>query len=277
MEKWKSNYLIGQITCFGEMKKRFEMAIVVPVIFNELNLEIRPKLQHFVWRTKSNKRAYIDLYYEDIKLAIEIDEEFHDKRQDEDALRQKEIEEILDCEFFRVDARSETFNVGLSIKAINDKICEKILELKSNNKFKIWEEPETKSLLEVKKLSSKTIIMKTVIENGAEVLPFNRISKEIRENAEQVIAFSGSGDYHGYLIGFSAFNAESYITRSGDQHFVSPTGSTIPNSPYLNTYLNGWSDKRSVVYSDDLLKFIKPKKSKRGKRGRKKKNKTYQQ
>lgn len=45
---------------------------------------------------------YLDGYITQLNLAIEVDEPYHLKQQEQDKERQKEIEEKLNCEFLRV-------------------------------------------------------------------------------------------------------------------------------------------------------------------------------
>lgn len=266
MEKWKSDYLMVQTKGFGDMKKKYEMSVVIPVIFNTLNLEIRPELQKFVLRSESNKNAFIDLYYEEIKLAIEVDEKYHDTKQEHDIARQREIENELGCEFLRIDAKAEEFNAFLAIKKINDRIAEKIAERKNLNSFKRWPKPPTKSLGMITDELKNTIIMKTVKRDGIDVIPYHTISEKIRSNAKQVIVFSGTGEYHEGYIGFATFKVEDFLTSSDNPTLVSPTGSTITNSPYLNTYIKKWDANRSVIYSKDLNKFIQKRKNRKKKK-----------
>lgn len=262
MELWKSKYLIGQLLPFGSMKKRFEMAVVIPVIMDPHNLEVRPVLQQFVPRKEPHKRAYIDIYYPDLKLAVEIDEHYHDLRQSEDAERQTEIENILGCEFVRIDAKVDNFNVYDAILKINGEIQKRLKKLKSQRKFKKWYEPPTNTLANLQERTSKTILMKTIKdESGAEVLPFNQISQDVRNNAEQVLAFSGCGEYHGALIGFAAFTPDGYAVSPDNPTMVSPTGSSLTASSFLNSYIDNWNGNRNVMYSNDLLKLVRQNKS----------------
>ncbi len=46
---------------------------------------------------------YLDGYFPDLRLAVEIDEAHHEKTQQEDAQRQAAIERELQCQFFRID------------------------------------------------------------------------------------------------------------------------------------------------------------------------------
>ena len=62
---------------------------------------------------------WIDLYYHDHQLAIEIDENGHiDRNIDYKTKRQKEIEQELRCEFIRIYPEKEDFGI---FRAINGK------------------------------------------------------------------------------------------------------------------------------------------------------------
>ena len=66
------------------------------------------------------KNYRIDLYIEDLKVAVEYDEKNHSNYSYESQEgRQKEIEESLGCKFIRVgDKNSHAYNVGLVISEI---------------------------------------------------------------------------------------------------------------------------------------------------------------
>ena len=67
----------------------------------------------------------IDLYIEDLKVAIEYDENSHNGYSYESQEgRQKEIEESLGCRFIRVgDKNSHAYNVGLIMKQLLIRNC----------------------------------------------------------------------------------------------------------------------------------------------------------
>jgi hypothetical protein len=225
-------------------------------------------LQFFVRRKPSNKIAYIDLFYPNLNLAIEIDEEYHDLRQDEDAARQQEIINELGCEFLRINAKIDTFNIGEAISQIKNVIAVRLEKLKQEGKFSVWTEPPTKTLNQLQNETLSTIIMKTILVGGIEVLPFNQISQDIRSLAKNVIAYSGSTEYHSDLVGFTAFSIESYINDPTRSTFVTPTGSTTADSPYLNTYIDNWDGTKSIVYSIDLLETLRRKVNKNKRKGK---------
>ena len=60
----------------------------------------------------------IDIYFDDYKLAVEIDEYNHEDRDVGCEIeRQKPLEKELDCKFIRINPYKENFNV---FKAINE-------------------------------------------------------------------------------------------------------------------------------------------------------------
>ena len=108
------------------------------------------KPQHFVLN-----KYYIDYYFPEHKLTVEIDERTHlDRNEDKDRKKEKEIKEELDCEFIRINLSKECFNINIEFdkihnqiiestkeptkKALPDELSNKLLKLefKSNNSMK---------------------------------------------------------------------------------------------------------------------------------------------
>ena len=62
-----------------------------------VNERIKP--QHFVLN-----KYYIDYYFPEHKLAVEIDEKAHlDRDEDKEKKREKEVKEELNCKFIRIN------------------------------------------------------------------------------------------------------------------------------------------------------------------------------
>ena len=73
------------------------------------NEKIKP--QHFVLN-----KYYIDIYFLEHKLAVEVDEKAHlERNEDENRKREKEIKEELDCQFMTIKPSKERCNINLSI------------------------------------------------------------------------------------------------------------------------------------------------------------------
>jgi very-short-patch-repair endonuclease len=57
-----------------------------------------------------NNKYYIDLYFIDLKLAIECDEDHHLSRFDEDTIRESYIKTELNCKFYRFNPSKTTLS-----------------------------------------------------------------------------------------------------------------------------------------------------------------------
>lgn len=61
----------------------------------------------------------IDAYIEELRIAIEYDEEHHNYQKDADDLREKYLKQKLDCEFVRCSIHNSTYyNIGLVMKKV---------------------------------------------------------------------------------------------------------------------------------------------------------------
>ena len=87
------------------------------------NEKIKP--QHFVLN-----KYYIDLYFPEHKLAVEVGEKDHlDRNENKDKKRGKEIKEELDCEFNRINPSIECFNINFELSKIHNHIIESTKKL----------------------------------------------------------------------------------------------------------------------------------------------------
>ena len=91
-------------------REEYTIASHVEQVF--ANEKIKP--QHFVLN-----KYYIDYYFPEHKLTVEIDEKVHlDRNEDKDKKREKEIKEELDCEFTRINPSKECFNINIELGKI---------------------------------------------------------------------------------------------------------------------------------------------------------------
>ena len=87
----------------------------------------------------SQKRCffyYIDLYFEDYKIAIECDENAHnDRNKNYENIRQEFIEERLNCKFIRYNPDVKDFDISNVIEQIRNeiKLRENFKNIKENN------------------------------------------------------------------------------------------------------------------------------------------------
>ena len=87
---------------------------------------------------------YIDLYFLDHRLSIEIDEQGHQNRDiNQEVERQKAIEKELNCKCNRINPGKGNFNVFVEISKIQNHIIESTKKL--SKKIKIYRKQFNKS------------------------------------------------------------------------------------------------------------------------------------
>ena len=110
----------------------------------------------------------IDIYFDDYKLAVEIDDYNHEDRDVGCEIeRQKPLEKELDCKFIRINPYKENFNVFKAINEIFRHIKESNKKsTEESTKIYLVDEPSNKLLrLEFKSDNSiKTKCLKCVVK-----------------------------------------------------------------------------------------------------------------
>lgn len=156
MVDWKYEYLVNQL--HRTAYKKHENYVIGSLCYDETLSELKPCTQHYVRRNDNKRYALLDLYYQQIELAVEIDEPHHYKGSHLDKIRQQIVENDLICEFIRIDVKKG--NVISQTEALKDRIKEKIFNFKEKNKFKIWVEPNTLDIFEAKQDFRNTLFIK---------------------------------------------------------------------------------------------------------------------
>lgn len=110
---------------------------------------------------------YIDGYFPDLKLAVEIDEPFHERTQEQDAIRERDIKSELGCEFFRINVNEPVY----------EQIDRLIMKVKALNppEWKIKEKPSRQNIGEY----SKDYFDKLTAANAFEFL--DNIQEEVEQ------------------------------------------------------------------------------------------------
>ena len=132
------------------------------------NEKIKP--QNFVLN-----KYYIDLYFPEHKLAVEVDEKAHlDRNENEDKKKEKEIKEELACEFIRINSSKESFNINVELGKIPNHIIDSTKKLAKKSLIDKLSSELLK--LELKKQFNKNMLSKRychIIKNGAKNLLFS--------------------------------------------------------------------------------------------------------
>jgi len=126
----RTNYIIRQL---GRTKnKRYELYCVTRIIHLLNNLDVKFVTQQYV--SRPDGFALMDLYFPQIQLHVEVDEEGHKSQVEADKMRESDIVAVTDKQIEHIDASK-----NISITEINDRIDEivakinaKIVELKDD-------------------------------------------------------------------------------------------------------------------------------------------------
>lgn len=99
-----------------DLRRKWQSMAVWPLVYRygEL-LKMEFEYQHGAYK--------IDLYIPQIKLAVEVDEPYHESQQEKDEAREKDISEGLGCDFARLKVRDAN---GVSLFAQVDKLMGEI-------------------------------------------------------------------------------------------------------------------------------------------------------
>lgn len=242
--KQKSNYIIGQIN--SAKNKKYEIAIIVPLLTDIDLLCLCPYTQYPV-TTKSGKQKYIDLYYEQIQLAIEVCEPFHEYQVNDDSIRKDEIDEILKCDFYEISIDS-SFVLFDEIKKLKKRIIEKIDERKNAGSFTNWEIPF--HTMEQVAIDYPKSISVNADNFALGALGPISINEKIRENADTLIVYSGDTITKVYDIS-SSFWTECDDKSKGYIH----NGIEMPNHPLLASGATNWNITTNRFLGNDIKKY----------------------
>ena len=133
-QELKNSHIVKQIKKLKN--KEHQLALLAPLLMDEEIWDAEPYVEHFV-SIESTKKAYrIDLYYHNLDLAIEVDEEHHKKNSINDNKRETEIKNQQSCEFYRLKVHQEGFIHIDEIKKLKEKILNCI---KTKENFVRWQ------------------------------------------------------------------------------------------------------------------------------------------
>jgi very-short-patch-repair endonuclease len=238
----KTEYLIGQLTSIKN--KVYEIAIIAPVIMDDELCEIMPVTQCHVSIT--GKRHLIDLYYPELKVAIEIDEPHHARQIEADQQRETNIIIEKECVFKRISI-GEDFNISTTIKELKDFLLAAIKKKKAQDEFEEWEIKEY-DVERVQLDYPNAVLFKTnSSEFDPEYLPFSgplTINSKARNLANLFVAYSGNT---ATVVFVAEINSESWIHTPKGYY---QTGEILPNHPLMSSGVTKWNTTTNKIYGE---------------------------
>lgn len=254
--KNKSRYIIENIR--GLKDKVFELSIITPLLCDKELLIVRPYTQ-FPVETTGNKKNYIDLYYEDIKLGIEIYEPFHDYQKDVDELRKKEIEDNLACELIEVRIDDE-FDIFETIQTLKLTVLERVNEKRKSSDYKDWE-VSFHSLSQAQNDYPNAIFVNA--NNFTEGVhgPI-KVNPDVRANADLFVVYSGDTVYKVYQI-----TPESWTEYTDSQMGYLQYGVELPMHELIASGATDWNVTTNRALGNNIQKYSSYRKSMQNKAG----------
>ncbi len=153
--EWKIEHLYRMFSHRTRNKERENY--IVNAVWQKLNtLELEPITQQCV-HTKDGKYRLIDLYFPQLNIGVECDEEFHNQQKEQDKQRELDIFDVLSaCEenrdftLLRVDAGNDKTAemIHMQIDSIVNKIKEQFSQQKEFGTLKKWEKLDIQQVIE---------------------------------------------------------------------------------------------------------------------------------
>ncbi|MDX2067058.1 MAG: hypothetical protein SFV55_01465 [Haliscomenobacter sp.] len=247
---WKFDHYIAQL--HRSLYKKHENFIINSFFQDPRLIELQPLTQHFVKRTDGEgKYALIDLYYPQIKVAIEIDEWHHNAEKD--AKRQADIEGNIKASFERISIDADNTLQGdvilEKIEAIKQKLLDKMAAAQAAGTWEAWKAPKRKKFEDLTKTMTNTLFLKIRGVIKPEELDGRQrgywpLNNKRRLKVDKVVVV------HDGVIERVLHQIKWHLASDGKKWGYS--GEDQLESDLLGTVVEGWNWQRTVRYSDDV-------------------------
>lgn len=242
MDLFKRQYLLEQVNKLKN--KQYEVALIAPLLMDEDLSIIEPYAQYEVL----NRKYRIDLYYPQIKLAIEIYEDHHEYQIDGDKNREIAICKHLNCEF-EIIKISDVDNLYSELKRIKNLILKKI---KFEQSFVAWN-PVSHTPQQAQKDYPNAIFYQ--IPKHSDYINLNPlrgpllIAEDIRKSADLFVVYSGDTPT---IISVFEVNQNSWTEYNSDKKMYYQTGNELPNHPLISSGMTQWNITTNRFYGVNL-------------------------
>lgn len=226
------------------------MAILSNVLYSIELSDLMPITQKYVSMPEDQSRCYVDLYYPQIQLAIEVDENYHQLQKNEDIERQSNIEKALNCTFKRYDCSAETNHYEIIHKIITDV---KFILNEKKDLIEKWTEPLIQPVQSILDKHENTIIFqgRTDPIEGF-YFPSRRISEENRQNTSLAIGMSASTVDNSLKYVTSVLEIDKWTEDKLNPGQWFPEGKEIQISGLTMSAYNEWPVGQKNLFSSKL-------------------------
>ncbi|MGB0561377.1 MAG: AbaSI family restriction endonuclease [Spirulinaceae cyanobacterium] len=242
MENWKYEHYISQLQ--KTTRKVHENFVVSSLFHDERLRDLLPLTQHYL-RRDNTRYALIDLYYPQLRVAIEIDESHHENAIEEDKRRQADVEKRNRCEFQRIRILSR--NVLAEIEDLKKHLINK---KNQDLKFEPWQQAQSTTIEALKAELNATLFVKIRGRIPEEDLLKRqtgtwRLRNQKRKLVQQVVVV------HDRVVTRAFRDIEWWkdSTRGNKWAFK---GSEIENLRAIGSLISDWNYQATTVYSHDI-------------------------
>ena len=245
MEDWKYHHYIDQLQ--RTTKKVHENFVVSSLFHEPLLADLMPLTQHYLRRDEV-RYALVDLYYPQLHIAIEIDEPHHQKYQEQDKERQREIEQKNSCEFFRIDISKS--NILEQISSLKETLLSKRALAEKNEDFSPWHKPKSATFEELQSELNSTLFVKIrgrikedkLLERQTGAWSMNSAKQE---KVKQVVVV------HDRIVS-RVFRDLVWARDPNRGNKWAFKGQEIEDLDIVGSLLLGWKYQSTRVYSNDI-------------------------
>ena len=248
MEQWQYEHFVSQI--HRTAYKRYENFVLGALIHDKVIQDLLITTQHYV-RLKNEGYALVDIYFPQLKIAVEVDEPHHENSQAADQEREKQIQDALACDVVRISIASG--NVPSQVDALRRMLIQRMKDVRSSGKWKPWTKPRHVVLEDLRNELRNTMILKICGEIHPDDLMERQtgywtIHEMKRSRIQQVVVV------HNGIVSrvFTDLQWKSTKIKDGKPKKWGYTGVEIEEHKLIGTIVDEWPNRNTRRYSIDL-------------------------
>lgn len=261
----KTQYIIKTLS---RTKRKDYENYVINAIWNRVaNKNLKPVTQQYVYNNRENQHYFIDLYFPQINVGIEVDEAQHSKTKEYDVDRQEAIwyatnKIIVDPNDSYVELRVQVYDK--TFEEIEDQINSTVQEIKlklENKTLDLWITDKEEYVQSIKELSVKDDVIFSSIANTCNLIfncKYNESTGGRRKSYFTPNTFWNNEGLKNYKVWFPKLAIESDgILRAvsrGWNNRLNNDGSIIEFNE--NKVVSVSHDYEEILVSDEPLRII---------------------
>jgi very-short-patch-repair endonuclease len=245
-EEIKHNYLVERIEK-GDFKLK-ETIVVSSLCFDFRLKNIKPLFQYSILKENGIGFYFYDLYYEQINVVVEINEEYHESASQKLLDKEKEdwAKTKLNCEYLKICFHQQYGTIAGQIEAVVTKILAEISKVGVEKTF--WHENQFNPFDYIKE-QTKTIIVSVSEKNKIDNL--NELPLQIKRDFAKIDNLTII-----YLTGRTSSVATVYHVSAADwivnNNSLFHTGKMDLTNSIIKSGSTFYNENKNIIFSPDL-------------------------